>query len=295
MEASIGPGPAGNGRSVASRRAPSVLEPSLGPATGKTTHRFGRASPHPAHGRGEPSLGRSADPRRAAEARNRRLGTHGVALSCQYPDGTLTDLAYISRHQLTTSSVTCCGAPDEDDGFDGCGVLPCSVSPSGEPSCVGDRWSVVHWPLSLHCTSAEERVGQAHVHHRTREHPSSGKDPPKAQAVALKRHISAAAPFVRSVHGAIGASKQLTAIASPGRWTPRAPRYPLSVQSRRQHRRMAATSCASRTAKRTCACHSDSSRSIGETQRERNAGAFLDAPDGNRAKPLHFGGDLSSS
>src|SRR5207249_9856147 len=40
----------------------------------KTTHRFGRASPHPAHGRGEPSLGRSADPRRAAEARNRRLG-----------------------------------------------------------------------------------------------------------------------------------------------------------------------------------------------------------------------------
>src|SRR5207244_7308047 len=59
---------------VASRRAPSVPEPSLGPATGKTTHRFGRASPHPAHGRGEPSLGRSADPRRAAEARNRRLG-----------------------------------------------------------------------------------------------------------------------------------------------------------------------------------------------------------------------------
>ena len=39
----------------------------------------------------------------------------------------------------------------------------------------------------------------------------------------------------------------------------------LSVQSRRQHRRTAATSCASRTAKRTCACHSESSRSIGET------------------------------
>src|SRR5947207_2841284 len=32
----------------------------------------------------------------------------------------------------------------------------------------------------------------------------------------------------------------------------------LSVQSRRQHRRTAATSCASRTAKRTCACHSES-------------------------------------
>jgi len=74
-------------------------------------------------------------------------------------------------------------------------------------SCVGDRWSVVHWPLSLHGTSAEERVGQAHVHQRKREHPSSGKDPPKAQAVALKRHISAAAPFVRSVDGAISASK----------------------------------------------------------------------------------------
>src|SRR5437762_13725741 len=61
MEASIGAGPAGNGRSVATRRAPSVLEPSLGPATGKT---------------------------------------HGVALSCQYPDGALTDLAYISRQPL---------------------------------------------------------------------------------------------------------------------------------------------------------------------------------------------------
>src|SRR5207253_11446708 len=63
------------------------------------------------------------------------------------------------------------------DGFDGSGVLPCAVSPSGEPSYVGDRWSVVHWPLSLRRTSAE-RVGQAHVHHRKHEHPSSGKDDP---------------------------------------------------------------------------------------------------------------------
>src|SRR5262245_20721883 len=72
---------AGHGRAVASRRAPSVLEPSLGPAAGKTAHRFGSPSPHPTHGRGEPSLGRSAHPRRAAKDRNCRLGTHSVAVS----------------------------------------------------------------------------------------------------------------------------------------------------------------------------------------------------------------------
>jgi hypothetical protein len=48
---------------------------------------------------------------------------------------------FLANHfgQLTTSSVTCCGAPDEDDAVDGSGVLPCAVSPSGERSCVGDR------------------------------------------------------------------------------------------------------------------------------------------------------------
>src|SRR2546426_3695702 len=95
---------------------------------------------------------------------------------------------FLANHfgQLTdTSQVMFCGAPDEDDGVDVCGVLPRPASASGKRSCVRDQWSVVHWPLSLQRTSVDGRIGQAHVHHRGREHPSSGKDPPKAQAVAF--------------------------------------------------------------------------------------------------------------
>ena len=66
------------------------MEPAVGPAAGKTTHRCRRPSPHPTHGGGEPSLGRSAHPRRAAEARHRRLGTHGVSVSCQLADHIFT-------------------------------------------------------------------------------------------------------------------------------------------------------------------------------------------------------------
>ena len=67
MEACAGTGPAGNGRALVSRKALAVLAPSLGPTAGKTAHRFGLASADPAHGRGQPSLGRSADSRGAAE------------------------------------------------------------------------------------------------------------------------------------------------------------------------------------------------------------------------------------
>ncbi len=45
----------------------------------------------------ESSLGRSADSRRVPEARNRRLGTHGLALAARPTDATVTDLAYRSH------------------------------------------------------------------------------------------------------------------------------------------------------------------------------------------------------
>ena len=73
-----------------------MLEPSLATATGKATHRLTTASPHSANGHGEPTLGRSADPRRVVETRSHRLGTHGVAVSTRPTDGTVADLAYIN-------------------------------------------------------------------------------------------------------------------------------------------------------------------------------------------------------
>ena len=76
------------------RRASYELEAS---AVGTTTHRLTTSKPHWAHGRGELSLGRSADPWRVAEARNRRLRTHGVQVSAGPTDETVVDLAYIPR------------------------------------------------------------------------------------------------------------------------------------------------------------------------------------------------------
>jgi hypothetical protein len=64
-------------------------------ASWKTAYRFTMARSDSALGRGELSLGRSADPRRVAEARNRRFGTHGLALSARQADNTVTNLAYI--------------------------------------------------------------------------------------------------------------------------------------------------------------------------------------------------------
>jgi hypothetical protein len=60
---------------------------------------------HSASGRGELSLGRSADPRRVTEARNRRLRTHGVALFARPTDGTVTDVTYIPREPLRPARV----------------------------------------------------------------------------------------------------------------------------------------------------------------------------------------------
>src|SRR5262245_22420981 len=98
--------------------------------------------------------------------------------------------AFLANHvsQLTcTSPAMFCGTPDEDNGVDVCGVVRRPALASGERSCVSDQWSVVHWPLSLQHTPVDGRIGQAHAHHRRLEHPSSGTDPPHAQAVHLIR------------------------------------------------------------------------------------------------------------
>jgi len=86
-----------------------------------------------------------------------------------------------------TAPVMLWDASDEDDGVDVCGMLPRRASAAGERLCVSDQCSDVHWPLSLQRTPVDGRIGQAYVPHGRREHPSSGRDPPKAQAFAFIR------------------------------------------------------------------------------------------------------------
>src|SRR6266487_3239791 len=93
---SAGAGPASHRRSLASRRTKSMLAPSLA-ASRKTMYRFTISRSDSAHGRGEWSLGRSADPRRIPEARHHHFGTHRLALSARPPDDPVTNLAYILR------------------------------------------------------------------------------------------------------------------------------------------------------------------------------------------------------
>src|SRR5437870_6978436 len=96
VEGSAGAGPASHRRSLVSRRRTSMLAPSLA-ASWKTMYRFIVSRSDSAHGRGELSVGRSADPRRIDEARNRHFETHGLASSARPPDSTVTNLAYIPR------------------------------------------------------------------------------------------------------------------------------------------------------------------------------------------------------
>ena len=60
-------------RPVASSRAPWMLEPPTAAATGQAMYRRTASSADSAYGHGEPALGHSADPRRVAETRTRRL------------------------------------------------------------------------------------------------------------------------------------------------------------------------------------------------------------------------------
>src|SRR5207244_13638103 len=67
-----------------------MLEASLAPAAGTATHRFATSKAHWAHGHGELSLGRSADPWRVAEARDHRLRTPRHQRFSEYWRGTDT-------------------------------------------------------------------------------------------------------------------------------------------------------------------------------------------------------------
>ena len=157
--------PAGNGRSLASRRTPSVLESSLGPAAGKTTHPSRTARPHPAHGRGEPSalwgaprihgelpkLGFTVSERTVS----RYLRDRPTAPSQTWRTTLVNHLGVLACTSMVTSSY----APSDDDGVDGCG-LPFRVAWSlRDGPCASDQRAVGDWPPSLQGTSLGGRVG----------------------------------------------------------------------------------------------------------------------------------------
>jgi len=81
------------------REGTSMLAPSLATAW-TTAHRFTLSRSDSANGRGELSLGCSADPRRIAETRNRHFGTHRLTLSARPPDDPVANVADILREPL---------------------------------------------------------------------------------------------------------------------------------------------------------------------------------------------------
>jgi hypothetical protein len=189
VEGGSAAGPAGHGRPLASRRISWMLEPSLATATGKATHRFTTSNPHSANGHGEPSLGRSADPRRVAETRSHRLGTHGVAVSTRPTDGTVADLAYFLTNHLGNlafaSTVTSLFGESDDDGVDACGLPFRPVPPSRDGRYASSQWAFVDWPPSLPPTSHAWRVAHDQLPSRTCTRFSSGKDPPQPWIVDI--------------------------------------------------------------------------------------------------------------
>jgi hypothetical protein len=119
-----------------------MLEPSLATATRKAKHRFTTAIPHSANGHGEPSLGRSADPRRAVETRNHPLGTHGVAVSPDRLTGpSQTWRTFLANHLgklAFASTVTSLFGESDDDSVDACGLPFRPVPPSRDGLKVRD-------------------------------------------------------------------------------------------------------------------------------------------------------------
>ncbi len=77
-----------------------MLAQKIAVTAGKTTHRFRSSVPHSVLGHVELPLGRSAHPRRVAEARHHRLRTHGVAVYPRPNEGTVAELPDVLRKRV---------------------------------------------------------------------------------------------------------------------------------------------------------------------------------------------------
>ena len=178
-----------------------MLEASLAAAAGTATHRFATSKAHWAHGHGELSLGRSADPWRVAEARDRRLRTHGVPVSAgQLTRRSQTWRTFLANHigNLAFASTVTASFATSDDDVDAL-VRPCRpVPPSRDGRYASNRWGLVDWPSSLPSTSLGWRVAQHQLRRRTRF--STGKDPPTSRAVNLCCCVWVMVPYVEEIH-----------------------------------------------------------------------------------------------
>jgi hypothetical protein len=85
----------GDRRPVASPRVSWMVERSLATAARQATHRVRRPEPHSTPADGKLPLGRSAHPRRVAEAGHRRLRTDGLAVSARPNAGSVANVADI--------------------------------------------------------------------------------------------------------------------------------------------------------------------------------------------------------
>jgi hypothetical protein len=158
-----------------------MLAPSLA-ASWKTTHRFTLSRSDSAYGRRELSLGRSADPRRIAEARNHHFRTYRLALSRGRPTTRSQTWRTFFANQLGgqtfVSPVMFADAHDEDVVVDA-SALSFRPVPSIDASGASIHGPIVDWERSLQPSSLGVGFGHHHLQNCTGAHKSSGRDPPR--------------------------------------------------------------------------------------------------------------------
>jgi hypothetical protein len=148
-------------RPVASRSVRSALVAPFA-TSWTTTHRFAVSRFDSALGRGESSLGRSADSRRAAQARTRRLRTHRVAVPAECPRrpsqtwGTL-----LANHLAQFALISPVMSPyvSGDDVVDAAAVTSRS-SPMSDRLSASSQFGLIDWRASVRRTCVGSRIAQ---------------------------------------------------------------------------------------------------------------------------------------
>ena len=132
-------------------------------------------------GRGESSLGRAADSRRAAQARHRRLRPHGVAVPAGAAKETVTDLAYIPREsprQFTCMSHALSPYAPGDDVVDAF-ARTCRSTRLSNRLSASRQCARIDWPASVRPRCLGLRFTQDHLRERRNMRRSAGRAPPR--------------------------------------------------------------------------------------------------------------------
>jgi hypothetical protein len=179
VERSVGAGPAGHGRSLASRRFRSLLAPSLA-ASRKTTHRFTLSRSDSTPGRGESPWDA---PRIHGELLKLGIAVPERTVS-RYLRGrprarSQTWRTFFANHlgdRALVSPVMSLSVPGDDDLIDaGLSFRPVPLSLDG--LCATNQWTVVDWPGSRRHALLGRRLAQDHVHDPTGARDRTGRGP----------------------------------------------------------------------------------------------------------------------